>query len=170
MEGRLSLREFQAQLTERLQNASRGQGGASKLGFLAGGRYWLTDLSQVNEVTSVAEPTAVPWARSWFLGVASVRGAVFGCTDLAAFLGLGDPMGRGEYRLLLAHPRFGVNAAFRIEKALGLRNMADMQSRSTEGGADPWLLGQWEDRDGQIWTELSIEHLVESPRFLQAGL
>ena len=50
MEERLNLREFQTRLAERLRNAAEKSGENAKLGFLAGGRHWLTDLDQVGEV------------------------------------------------------------------------------------------------------------------------
>jgi twitching motility protein PilI len=170
METKRDLKDFQAQLAERLQGAQQQTEVSSKLGFLAGGRYWLTDLDQVNEVVTAAKITPVPWAKSWFLGVASVRGVIYGCTDMAAFLDLAVPSEKTETRLLLAHPRFNVNAGLVIERAVGLRSIKSM-SRSPRASADPpWVLAHWEDGEGTAWTEVSIQQLVLSPDFQQAGI
>lgn len=169
MEERLNLREFQTRLAERLKGAARQDGESSKLGFVAGGKYWLTDLDQVSEVVSVDRFSRAPWAQPWFLGVAGVRGTIFGCTDLGAFLGISEPAALEENRLLLAHPRFGAHAALRIEQALGLRNTTGMKRLPSEDTAAPWVLATYEDHGGAVWTEISIELLLASPRFLQVA-
>lgn len=170
MEEKRDLREFQAQLAERLKDTSQPVAASAKLGFLAGGRHWLVDLDQVNEVVTTARLTSVPWAKPWFLGVASVRGVIHGCTDLAAFLGLMPPSESEETRLLLAHPRFGINAALVIERAVGLRSVKTLSHKGRGAGAPAWILGEWQDADGVVWTELSLEQLVNSADFQQAGM
>ncbi len=162
---RLSLREFQAQLAERLRSAAAG-GVASKLGFTAGGRHWLVDLTEINGVVSAPEITPLPWARPWFLGLANIRGMVYGCTDLAAFLGLAP--NHGTTALLLVHPRFGVPAALAVEQVLGLRQPGELQDTQTAGD-QPWIAGAWHDHQGTMWQALSMQRLVSAPEFLEAG-
>lgn len=170
MKDKLSLREFQARLAERLQSAARRDQSASKLGFLAGGRHWLVDLGQVNEVVAAGEVTPVPWAQPWFIGVVSVRGVLYGCTDLAAFVGMAAPMVGEEVNILLAHPRFGINAAFRIERALGLRDVSAMRSKPSDQHGQDWSVMEWHDQDDTVWIELSVERLMANPAFLRAGI
>lgn len=166
-ERKQSLIEFQAQLAERLRAATHAKG-ASGLCFAAGGRLWLTDLSEVGEVVTAAVIVPVPWAKPWFLGLANVRGVIYGCTDLAAFMGL--PAAGGEGTLLLVNPRLAINAALRIERTLGLRSPAEMTKEDHSPGAPPWIVAQWRDAQGQVWTQLSLERLVTSQLFLDAGL
>jgi len=161
--------EAKTELAERQKASEPRAGGGSKLGFLAGGRHWLTDLGQVNEVVTAARLTPVPWAKPWFLGVASVRGVIYGCSDLAAFLGQAAAGEGGIHRLLLVHPRFGVNAALAIDRAVGLRNTHAMSRVARTESDPPWVLARWEDADGTTWTELGIEQLVISADFQQAG-
>lgn len=163
-----SLREFQSQLAERLKSASH-EGIVSKLGFVAGARHWLVDLTEINEVVTVAEITPVPWARPWFKGLANVRGLIYGCTDLAAFMGDGPDSGHGEFRLLLTHPRFGVNAAILVARTLGLRNPANMTPLPSQPDDVEWIKCRWRGADGLEWMEIGMEKLVTSPRFLEAG-
>lgn len=170
MAERLSLREFELQLADRLRAAPGGAPSQAKLGFIAGGRQWLTDLAQVNEVVTVNQLTPVPWALPWFVGMASVRGTLYGCTDFALYQGLPSSTVKGEQRLLLAHPRFGVNAALRIDRAVGLRLVRDMESVVDSADSQDWILGRWRDADGSEWTEINMEKLVTDPRFLAVGL
>lgn len=170
MRDKQSLREFQTQLAEKLKLAQVSNEVTAKLGFVAGGKNWLVDLDQVNEVVTVPGLTEAPWARPWFVGVASVRGALYGCTDLAAFLGLAEPMPAGESRLLLVHPSFGVNAALRIEQALGLRALAELKPEPTPPTAAAWEISRWRGADDQDWVEISMRNLVAMPTFLEVGL
>jgi len=170
MADKQSLRDFQAQLAEKLKAAQAATGPSSKLGFIAGGRNWLVSLEQINEVVTVLELIAVPWAQPWFAGVASVRGALYGCTDLGAFLNLSEALPQGEAHLLLAHPRFGVNAALRIERTLGLRAVEGLMPEPAPEAASPWIASHWRDMNDQVWAELNVEKLVAAPAFLEAGL
>ncbi len=164
------LRDFQNRLADKLKAADGTSGSVSKLGFIAGGQHWLVSLDQVNEVVTVKELAEVPWARPWFVGVAGVRGVLYGCTDLAAFVGIAEPMARGETRMLLAHPGFGVNAALRIDQALGLRSSGDMEQEPSTEDSAPWMIARWRGKDGVVWTEISIERLVTTPAFLEVAL
>jgi twitching motility protein PilI len=170
MADKQSLRDFQTQLAEKLKAAQGATGPSSKLGFVAGGRHWLVGLEQINEVVTVPELNPVPWAQPWFAGVASVRGALYGCTDLGAFLNLSEVLPPGEAHLLLAHPRFGVNAALRIERTLGLRAVESLMPETAPDTASPWIAAHWRGLDDQVWAELSVEKLVAAPAFLEVGL
>lgn len=163
-----SLREFQAQLAERLKSAAR-EGRAAKLAFMAGGLPWLADLTEINEVVTAAEITPVPWAQPWFVGLANVRGQIYGCTDLAAFLGEGEASNRVEGQLLIVSPRLGINAALYIDRTLGLRHAAQMAPLSPQAEDAEWIRARWRTTEGQEWREISLERLVASPRFLEAG-
>ncbi|MDD5367018.1 MAG: chemotaxis protein CheW [Gallionellaceae bacterium] len=169
MEESLTLREFQTRLAERLKGAASQDGATAKLGFVAGGRHWLTALDQVGEVVTVTRLARAPWTRPWFIGVASVRGAIYGCTDLAAYLGVAPAGAPDETRLLLANARFGAHAAFRIDQALGLRNVAGMTPVPLVDDHAPWLLARFVDGEGIEWTEIALENLLAEPRFVQVA-
>lgn len=166
---RESLREFQTRLADRLRAAQAKSSADSRLGFIAGGRQWLVSLDQVNEVVSLPEVSEPPWSKPWFLGVASVRGLLYGCTDLAVYLGLTDSAAKGEARFLLVHPRFGVNAALRVERTVGLRMTPDMNRLPDDSQSAPWVKATWRAADGE-WTELDVEQMVKAPAFLEAGV
>lgn len=169
MEERLNLREFQTRLAERLKGAANREGEAAKLGFLAGGRHWLVALDQVGEVVTVNRLTRAPWTQPWFLGVAGVRGTIYGCTDLAAYLDVAPASTPDEIRLLLANARFGAHAAFRIDQPLGLRGTSGMRALPVAGEPAPWRLARYADSDGVEWTEISLEPLLADPRFLRVA-
>lgn len=160
-----SLRDFQSQLAQRLRSASSSRS-ASQLGFFAGGRHWLADLADLAEVVSVQEITAVPWTQPWFIGLANVRGELYGCTDLAAYIAQASTPAQGENNLVLVHPRLGVNAAMRVAHTLGLYNTEEMSDRDLPAGAPDWVKGGRQDSDGRTWWVMDVGKLVTSPRFL----
>lgn len=164
-----NLRAFQDRLAEKLKAASDAGAQASMLGFVAGGRHWLVNLGQVNEVVTAPQLAQAPWCKPWFAGVASVRGVIHGCIDLGAYAGVAEPMARGESRLLLLHPRYGVHAALRIERVLGLRPLTELRETEAAGSAPTWQGRAWLDGNGTHWTEISIPDLVAQPEFLEVG-
>src|SRR6185295_14620547 len=89
---RLSLRDYQRELAERLRQADSARS-ASKLGVQVGAQSWLVDLVEAGEVLPVPPITAVPLTRAWFRGVANVRGNLYSVVDFAAFLGAGVSAG-----------------------------------------------------------------------------
>ena len=86
MAERLSLKDYQRGLAERLREAGAGRM-ASKLGMQLGTETWLVDLGDAGEVIPVPAVTPVPLTRPWFKGVANVRGNLYCVIDFPAFLG-----------------------------------------------------------------------------------
>jgi hypothetical protein len=87
MAAKQSLRDYQLDLSARLQRAATEVSAASKLGLESGGGAWLVDLTEAGEMIPVSPITAVPLALPWFLGVANIRGNLYSVTDFGAFLG-----------------------------------------------------------------------------------
>src|ERR1700712_3261679 len=86
MANRQALRELQTRLADRLQIA-RTQGVApSWLAVEAGGGKYLFPMGQGGEIFSLGATQAVPYTQPWFLGVANLRGGLFGVVDLASYV------------------------------------------------------------------------------------
>lgn len=165
---RQSLLEFQARLAERLANP-QPESAATQLGFEAAGRRWLVALADLAEVVNGARITPVPWARKWFLGLTNIRGVLYGCTDLAAFMGQAATPEAGAATLLVAHPRFGVNAALRVVRGLGLFNPSEFTASFVPPDRHEWVLGVNQDAQGHQWWVLGMGRLLTSDRFLDAA-
>ena len=169
MATRLSLRDYQRELAERLRTAGSSQS-ASKLGIQVGAESWLVELGDAGEVIPVPPVTPVPLTRPWFKGIANVRGKLYSVVDFPAFLG-GSAVAPGEQgRLLLLNERFHTAAALLIDRSLGLRNPAQLEAREPEDDAPAWLKGRYTDEDGRLWKELDVAQLAQSPDFLGVGV
>ena len=168
MAERVSLRDYQRALVERLRSAGGGSI-ASKLGMQVGRESWLVDLADAGEVIPVPAITPVPLARAWFKGVANVRGNLYSVSDLGALLGLLPTPMTDHARLLLVAERFRAGAALLIESSLGLRNAEDLKHRSGEA-AQRWVRAHYEDADGQHWKELDVAALIQDEAFLEVSV
>lgn len=164
MADKVSLRDYQRDLVERLRSTADGRI-ASKLGMQAGSESWLVDLADAGEVVPVPEISPVPLTRTWFKGVASIRGKLYSVVDFPAFLG-GTAVTVGDQaRLLLIGARFRMGSALLIDQSLGLRSPERLRLRA-DAPRLPWLRAEYDDVDGRVWKELDMAQLVRHPDFL----
>ncbi len=141
----------------------------AKLAFLAGDLPWLADLSEICAVVTMTQITPVPWAQPWFMGLISLLGQIYACTDLAYFMGEERGGEQHDGELIILSPRFRINAALFVERVVGLRDISALTFLPPHKGDAEWIRARWRSADGQEWREISITQLVSSPRFLQAG-
>lgn len=163
MAKRTNLREFQQDLSNRMQDKSRTSGQLSLLGVQIAEQNWLVEMVDISEVLSLPSLTAVPLTQAWFRGVANVRGNLYCVADMAAFLHQGEASGAVTNRLLLAADRYGVNAALLVDRVFGLRDTRSWQQDAVQ--AD-----QYFDAQGVVWRKLDVASLLVKPEFLQVGI
>ena len=84
---KLDLRAFQQELTTRLAAKTAAQVEQSRLGIACAGTQWLIRLSDAGEVIAVPPMASVPLTKPWYLGIANIRGNLYGVVDFAGFLG-----------------------------------------------------------------------------------
>lgn len=169
MARRISLREFQQGLVERLASARSGQAARALLGVRAGNENWLLELTDSGEIVPVATLTPVPLAKPWFRGIANIRGTLHNAIDFSAFQG-GEPTPLdSEARLLLPHARHGMGAALLISRALGLRAREALESRPQRSDPRPWVGEEYVDSAGQAWKKLVFPALLAHADFLDAA-
>jgi twitching motility protein PilI len=169
---RTRLREFQAQLVERMQAASSGtQPHTSQLGVMIGQTRWLLSLQEAGEIVSVGTITKVPLTQDWFLGLTNIRGNLISVVDIANFRGQPLTPIDKESRVIAFAPALSFNSGLLVSRVLGLRNVAEMQPQPPiESGEAPWAGQHYLDRESQVWTELNLSLIVQDPQFLHVGL
>jgi twitching motility protein PilI len=181
MAKRISLREFQQSLSERLVSARRGEGGHTLLGVesgtddLPGGSHWLIDLADSGEVVPLPQLTPAPLTKPWFAGIANIRGVLYSVVDFAAWRGGAPTPINAQSRLLLVGARHGINSALLVRRALGLRPQMEMHAAHADaagGGTDAatWLGGRFTDAQDLTWTQLRIPTLLADPNYLDIAL
>jgi twitching motility protein PilI len=171
MANREALRELQSRLAERLQLARTESRGSSWLALECAGQGLLVPLHSAGEIFPVGALLPVPHTQPWFLGVANLRGGLHGVVDLAAFLGLRDPLppdaAREQARLLALNPGIGAHCALLIDRLAGLRSPEQLQRDADDGGARPAFAGPvWRDAEGRRWQEIDLGALARHEQFL----
>jgi twitching motility protein PilI len=169
---RTRLREFQAQLVERMQAAASGAAThTSQLGVMIGDTRWLLNLQEAGEIVSVGTITKVPLTQDWFLGLTNIRGNLISVIDLAHFRGMPQTSIDKESRIVAFAPSLSFNSGLLVSRVMGLRNVAEMDLQPTAESDDvPWAVQRYLDRESQIWTELDLSLIVQDPQFLHVGI
>ncbi|MES3003183.1 MAG: chemotaxis protein CheW [Pseudomonadota bacterium] len=172
MANREALRELQSRLASRLQAARTEGVQASWLAVEAAGGRYLFPLAQSGEIFPFASAQHVPYTQAWFLGVANLRGGLYGVVDLAGFVAGRAPAmrsdaTRAESRLVALNAALEVNCALLIDRLAGLRNMEAFSSSSEPAEGSPDYFGSgYTDANGVFWQEINLQALSQQSQFL----
>ncbi len=134
------------------------------LGIIVGKDNWLVEMSEISEVLSIPELTAVPLTKKWYCGVSNVRGNIYSITDLGAYMNYGQTTHDAQCRVLLIGQKYNFNTGLLVSKVLGLRNAKDWQHSERNG------VVLFQDDSGQEWRKLDIKQLIQQPEFIQIGV
>ncbi len=172
MANREALRELQARLAERLQ-AARSQGmQAVWLAVHAGSTPYLLPLAQAGEIFPTPAAQPVPYTRPWFLGVANLRGGLWGVVDLASFISGRPPLHRpdlqrAQTRVVALNPALEVNCAILVDRLAGLRGLDAFEaSAPPPSGSPTWFGSLYTDSSGACWQEINLQALSQQTQFL----
>lgn len=173
MANRQSLKELQVRLAERLTAARTEASTAAWLAVEASGQRFLIPLVQSGEIFSWTSLQPVPYTKSWYAGVASLRGGLHGVVDLGLLTQPAQSQGRAadrvtsETRLVSLHSALGVNAVLWIDRLLGLRNASMFESLDESAPrAHAWFARRLTDAQGRDWQELDLQALAGDMEFL----
>lgn len=172
MASREALRAFQSRLAGRLQEARTSGAAAAWLAVEAAGINYLFPLNHAGEIFPWAPVHVVPHAKTWFLGVANLRGGVSGVVDLGAFVANSSAIHRSELaqsqcRLIAFSDVLTINCTLLIDKLAGLKSLESFAA-STPAPADaPVYFGhRYTDFQGASWQEINLQALSIYPQFL----
>lgn len=169
MANKEALRDLQSRLAERLQAARSQQTATSWLAVECAGRGFLLPLAQAGEIFSVVPLVKVPHTHDWFLGVANLRGGLFGVVDLARFLAVGaaSEAAREQARLVVFNPTLEINCALLVDRLAGLRGPDQLVAEPDDGQARPSFAGgRYRDSAGRMWQELNLSALATDESFM----
>jgi twitching motility protein PilI len=176
MADRDALRAFQSRLASRLQAARTSGVSASWLAVEAGDSRYLFPLGHAGEIFPWTPPQPVPYAEPWFLGVANLRGGLYGVVELSTFASGTAPAAsageaaRAQSRLVALNELLEVNCALLIDRLVGLRGVeAFAASEAPAGDAPVWFGHSYTDAAGVRWQEINLQTLSQQPQFLSIG-
>ena len=175
MANRQAIRELQTRLAERLQIA-RTQGVApSWLAVEAGGQKYLFPMTHAGEIFPWVATQSVPYTRSWFLGVANLRGGLFGVVDLASYVTGQKAFTQADTthkdaRLVALNGSLDINCALLIDRLAGMRNQQAFNDFSEKSPDAPDFFGnRYTDESGASWQEINLQVLAQQAHFLTIG-
>jgi len=174
MANREAIRQLQSRLAERLQVARVEARQLSWLAVECAGQGFLVPLTSAGEIFPSGALLPVPHTQPWFLGVANLRGQLHGVVDLAAFLGMRQPLPRDalreQARLLAFNPALGSHSAVLVDRLAGLRSAAQLTAEPLDGqvgqGRPAFANLRWRDAEGRVWQEIDLAALARHPQFL----
>jgi twitching motility protein PilI len=175
MANRDALRAFQSRLASRLQAARTSDVSASWLAVEAGEANYLFPLGHAGEIFPWMAPQAVPYTAPWFLGVANLRGGLYGVVELSTFATgaaptAGSESARAQSRLVALNELLEVNCALLIDRLVGLRGVdAFVSSRPPGADAPVWFGHSYIDAAGGSWQEVNLQALSQQSQFLSIG-
>ena len=176
MANRDALRAFQSRLASRLQAARTTGVAASWLAVEAGEGKYLFPLAHAGEIFPWTPPQPVPYTEPWFLGVANLRGGLYGVVQLSAFAS-GAPgapaasdAARMQSRLVAFNELLEVNCALLVDRLAGLRGVEAFTAAEAPGAEAPaWHGHLYTDAAGERWQEVNLQALSQQPQFLSIG-
>lgn len=176
-------RDSQVPAAARVPAAGPQEAATAWLAVAAGAHHYLLALGDTGEIFPWTAPQPVPHTVAWFLGVANLRGGLYGVVDLDAFAatdadldGARNARRTGDAptstRLVALHARFDVNCALQVDRVLGLRGaeLFTTDAGTGTGEAPAWRPGHRVDTAGTRWQLLDLQALARQPRFLNVGL
>lgn len=173
---RTRLREFQADLAERLRRAATAPSKQSRLAVRiareGGEQNFLINLPEAGEIISIPDVASVPLTKAWYLGLANVRGNLVSVVDLSRFGGLGPTQIDKDSRVLAFSSELRFNAGILVTRMLGLRNSEQLTpvASAAHESQPAWVGSAFRDADGVSWQELHLAALAADERFLQIGI
>ena len=175
MANRQAIRELQTRLADQLQIA-RTQGVApSWLAVEAGGQKYLFPMTHAGEIFPWVAMQAVPYTQSWFLGVANLRGGLFGVVDLAKFVTGHQALTQADVahkdtRLVALNATLDINCALLVDRLAGMRNQTAFNEFAEKSPDAPDFFGnRYTDEQGQYWQEINLQMLAQQTHFLTIG-
>lgn len=163
----MSKEEYQHTLTEQIQSADKSDTSSTVLGVAVAEDRYLIPMIEVSEVIQIPKLAQVPLTQPWFLGLANVRGNLYGITDLGVYLG-GNPMAFNlKSRILLASPGNQIFGGFIVNSMLGIRNLSEFTPvKLTKKKLPKGVTANYKDTEGRLWRELSLYKLICDEKFL----
>ena len=174
MDKKQKLRELQTRLAEKLQAVRSGDvaSAAAWLAVDSGGRKYLFPLSQSGEIFPWTSIQKVAHTQDWYLGVANMRGTLFGVADFANFVqgensALGNDLARSESRFVTLSNSLDVNCALYVDRIEGLRSTESFSESQDPVAGSPEFYGHtYVDVNGLPWQEINLQVLSQQSNFL----
>jgi twitching motility protein PilI len=174
MDKKQKLRELQTRLAEKLQAVRSGDvaSAAAWLAVDSGGKKYLFPLSQSGEIFPWTAIQKVAHTQHWYLGVANMRGTLFGVVDFSNFVQgeksvIPNEVTRSDSRFVTLNSSLEVNCALYVDRLIGLRSTESFSESQDPADGSPEFYGHvYVDVNGLLWQEINLQVLSQQNSFL----
>jgi len=139
------------------------------IAFHLGENRFVVAMSEIAEILEQPSYARVPGTKSWFIGVANIRGALLPISDLNGFFHGTNLVNRAASRVLIFNNK-NLHIGIKVENVLGLKHfyMEEKINRSPplDDSIAPFVHSIFKRLDEE-WLVLSLRELVTSEAFLQ---
>jgi twitching motility protein PilI len=164
----MNTEEYQHALKGQIEKAGKNDNSAAVLGVAVGDERYLIPMTEVSEVIPIPKLARVPLTQSWFIGLANVRGNLYGITDLGAYLNDYSAPFNMKSRILLVSPGNRFYGGFIVNSMLGIRSLAEFTPLKPKiKKLSQGVIAQYKDAEERLWWQLSLFELIRDERFLQ---
>jgi len=138
------------------------------IGFILGGKKYITPWNEVAEIQSLPALTRVPGAKDWVKGVANVRGTLLPVMDLNLFFGYRGRKPRKQRLLVVKHD--GIYSGLIVDEVIGAMTFEKFEEMDrnphTDDAVINFIAGGFSRQDAE-WPIFSLHALAEYPDFRQ---
>lgn len=174
MDKKQKLRELQTRLAEKLQAVRSGDvaSAAAWLAVDSGGLKYLFPLSQSGEIFPWTAIQRVAHTQGWYLGVANMRGTLFGVVDFSYFVqgeknAVSNELAHSDSRFVTLNSSIEVNCALYVDRIEGLRSTESFSESQDAASGSPEFYGHiYVDTNGLQWQEINLQVLAQQASFL----
>lgn len=164
----INLKEYQQRLITRMMASRERSSDKTRIGFKVGSVHCLLKLDEAEQVLPVPPICPAPLTKSWYRGMADVRGDIYGIVDFAVFLGGKAVQLDQDARLIVVGNKFNNPSTLLVEKVLGIRQIQKFQVQNKSTDDFPWFTASLLDEEQQEWFELDIASLINASEFADA--
>lgn len=169
----LNLRQYQEDILAKVEAiaGSPSNTANSRLGIYLGNERVLVNLAEISEVLALPDMHAVPLTQPWFVGMANIRGILYGINDLTLLAGQAVTARTSSSRVLLLHLELAPQVGLLVDQLIGLRSL-DQFTLTNANATLPLCYKplEYADAEGQRWLELDCRALIDSKGFMQPGI
>lgn len=174
MDKRQKLRDMQTRLAEKLLAVRSGEvtSSAAWLAVDSGGAKYLFPLGQSGEIFAWTPIQKVAHTQDWYLGVANIRGSLYGVADFTGYVQrtkatLSNELARSEARFVTLNAALDVNCALYVDRLEGLRSTESFTESHEPSTGSPEFFGHtYVDVNGLPWQEINLQVLSQQDSFL----
>jgi twitching motility protein PilI len=167
---REQLRQYQENLLARLEKVKTAGAETSSgyLGVKIADKNVLVSLQDIKETLPIMDIYPVPMVKSWFLGMANVRGVLYAVNDLGQMLENQITVISSNTRIILLNDAIAGHISFMVDRLVGLRKLEELKKIKTAVTTGFCMQADvYEDDENKVWYVMDCTRFAQSDEIKQ---